>query len=282
MKYTISHDTHYTFSGPVFPEPHYLRLRPQVTPHQRVDAFALHISPTPTGISHLRDGENNLVDFCWFDGEHHHLRIRAASIVTIKDHNPFHFILYPDTALTLPFSYTDQQQQVLQPALVPAPIGPELLAYGQRLLAETDFQTTIFLTEITRRIQADFTSVYRETGAPFSPDQTFADRVGSCRDLSWMLIHLLRTMGLAARFVSGYNYIDADDPEFELHAWVEVFLPGAGWVGFDPTHGLVAGMAHIPLAASADFANTMPVSGAIRGEAQAALTTTLVIERSLH
>jgi len=279
MKYKISHDTQYTFSTPVFPEPHYLRLRPQVTPHQRVDAFALHISPTPTGISHLRDGENNLIDFCWFDGEHNHLRIRAESLVTIAEHNPFHFILYPDTALTLPFSYTDQQRKVLHTALLAAPIGADLLAYGPRLLAAAHFQTTNFLTQITREIQADFTSIYRETGPPLPPDQTFTDRVGSCRDLSWMLIHLLRTMGLAARFVSGYNYIDADDPEFELHAWVEVFLPGAGWVGFDPTHGLVAGMSHIPLVASADFENTMPVSGTIRGSARSTLTSTLVIER---
>ena len=95
-----------------------------------------------------------------------------------------------------------------------------------------------------------------------------------------MEIHLLRKMGFAARFVSGYFYLPDVNPEFELHAWLEVFLPGAGWIGFDPTHGIIAGIHHIPIASSAHFENTMAVSGSVRGSASSTLHTNLAIHVS--
>ena len=93
-----------------------------------------------------------------------------------------------------------------------------------------------------------------------------------------MEIHLLRQLGIAARFVSGYFYLSVDKPEFELHAWVEVFIPGAGWIGFDPTHGMIAGNMHMAVASSAHFENTMSVTGSVRGNAESVLKTNLLIE----
>jgi transglutaminase-like putative cysteine protease len=94
-----------------------------------------------------------------------------------------------------------------------------------------------------------------------------------------MMIHLLRQLGLATRFVSGYNYIITDDaPNFELHAWIEVYLPGAGWVGYDPTHGMMVSTAHIPVASSTSYENTMPIIGKLRGAAQSELMTDLHID----
>jgi transglutaminase-like putative cysteine protease len=267
------------FSAPVFLEPHLLRFRPQSTPFHTVEAFRMEIAPTPSGHRQQRDAENNLMDSCWFEGVHKEFRIRAESIVHVADHNPFDFILYPGTALKLPFKYNYQQGLVLGPALQGMGIGNDLRHYGQALLVKTQHNTSVFLMELTQQIQQDFTAIYREVGEPFLPDQTFAYREGSCRDLSWMMIQLLRNLGLAARFVSGYNYIVTDEePSFELHAWVEVFLPGAGWVGYDPTHGIAVGAAHIPVAASSAYENTMTVSGNLRGDAQAELTTGLQIE----
>ena len=115
-------------------------------------------------------------------------------------------------------------------------------------------------------------------GEPFHPDKTFELKSGSCRDLSWMEIHLLRNMGIASRFVSGYFYLPLEKEGFDLHAWVEVFIPGAGWIGFDPSHGMVAGASHIPVASSAHYDNTMAVTGAVRGSASSELETKLWIE----
>lgn len=279
MRYRIAHETKYTFSEPVFLEPHLLRFRPQATPFHTVEAFRLEITPKPSGHRQQKDAENNLIDSCWFDGLHDVFSIRVESIVHVAEHNPFDFILYPATALQLPFKYADEQRLVLEPALQGVSIGDDLRRYGQAQLAKTQANTTVFLTQLTQQIQQDFTAIYREIGEPFLPDQTFSYREGSCRDLSWMMIQLLRSMGLAARFVSGYNYILTDEaPSFELHAWVEVFLPGAGWVGYDPTHGIAVGATHIPLAASSSYEHTMPVSGNLRGDAKAELFTDLQIE----
>lgn len=279
MRYRIIHETKYTFSEPVFLEPHMLRFRPQATPFHTVEEFHLEVTPKPSGHRQQRDAENNLIDSYWFDGVHAVFSIRAESMVHVAEHNPFDFILYPATAIKLPFKYSYQQGLVLQPALQGVGIGNDLRHYGQSLLAKTQAETSVFLMQLTQQIQQDFTAVYREVGEPFLPNQTFAYREGSCRDLSWMMIQLLRSMGLAARFVSGYNYIITDEaPSFELHAWVEVFLPGAGWVGYDPTHGIAVGATHIPVAASSSFENTMPVSGNLRGDASAKLFTDLQIE----
>ena len=279
MRYKIIHKTQYAFSNPVFLEPHLLRFRPQVTPFHTVEEFHLETTPKPSGHRQQRDAENNLIDSCWFDGVHDAFSICVESIVDVAAHNPFDFILYSGTALQLPFSYSLEQKKVLQPALQGAAIGDELRQYGQSVLKKAQANTTAFLTQLTQQIQQDFTAIYREVGEPFSPDHTFAGREGSCRDLTWMMIQLLRDFGLAARFVSGYNYIITDEePSFELHAWVEVFLPGAGWVGYDPTHGIVVGTAHIPVAASSIYENTMPVSGNLRGDASAKLFTDLQIE----
>ena len=135
-----------------------------------------------------------------------------------------------------------------------------------------------FLTNLTTKIHDDFILESRQEGIPFAPDKTFEIKNGSCRDLVWMQIQLLRHMGIAAKFVSGYFYLPLENSEFELHAWLEVFLPGAGWIGFDPSHGILAGNSHIPIASSTHFENTMTVTGTIRGEATSDLISKVMIE----
>ena len=119
-------------------------------------------------------------------------------------------------------------------------------------------------------------------GRPYHPNKLFQLKSGSCRDLAWMQIQLLRNLGFAGRFVSGYFYLDAENPEFELHAWLEVFIPGAGWIGLDPSHGMLAGDAHIPVASSSNYENTMPVSGSVRGSANSTLKNDLIISQETY
>jgi transglutaminase-like putative cysteine protease len=112
---------------------------------------------------------------------------------------------------------------------------------------------------------------------PLSADETFQLKYGACRDVTWMQIQLLRNMGIAARFVSGYFFIPEAIENAELHAWLEVYIPGAGWIGLDPSHGILTGSHHIPIASSSNHQLTMPIDGTFRGSAKSTLTSTLKI-----
>lgn len=278
MKFKVTHETEYLFSSEVFLEPHYLRLTPRQTPHSNLSAFDLNISPEPEGLSYQIDEKGNLVYFCWFEGMTKRLYIKSESIIVAEEFNPLDFLLYPADFFTLPFNYSDYQKTSLASSLVFDPISEELSNYGQAIASEAKFDTVTFITTLTRQIHDDFKVDYRQIGEPYEPDKTYKLKTGSCRDLTWMQINLLRKMGIAARFVSGYFYFPIETSVYELHAWLEVYLPGAGWVGLDPSHGIVASQTHIPIISSANYEQAMPVTGTIRGEATSILNTNVLIE----
>jgi transglutaminase-like putative cysteine protease len=279
MNFKIIHETTYSFSDPVFLEPHYLRFRPKQTPFINVTNFSIALKSEPEGHRVIEDEEHNVIDFCWFEKLTNRFTILVESSLQTKEYNPFNFIIHPDSFNTLPFTYSDQQYQLLFASLQKAPLAQELVDYANGILDASHFNTIAFLTNLTSQIHQDFTVEYREAGPPLSPANTFEIKKGSCRDLSWMQINLLRHYGIAARFVSGYFYFDMEEPTYELHAWVEVFIPGTGWLGFDPSHGILTGNTHFSVASSAICENTMPVSGGIRGSATSQLITNLTIEK---
>ncbi len=279
MKFKITHHTSYLFDSEVFLEPHYLRFRPRQTPYVDVTNFSMSILPKPAGHKVIRDEENNVVYFCWFEGMTNRLTIKAESILETKTYNPFEFILHPQNFNQLPFEYDELQKKLLYSTQESQPISKDLIAYGFAILKASNYNTIQFLTNLTKQLHEDFSIEYREVGSPLEPDETFKLKIGSCRDLTWMQISLLRQQGIAARFVSGYYYFDMEEPAYELHAWVEAFLPGIGWLGLDPSHGILTGNTHFPIASSAHFENTMPVSGGIRGNASSKLITQLLIEK---
>jgi transglutaminase-like putative cysteine protease len=279
MKFKITHESTYLFDGQIFLEPHYLRFRPRKTSFLEVLDFSIAIHASPSGHRIVVDEENNMVDFCWFEGMIDQLYIKAESVLEITPFNPFDFIIQPEHYNRLPFAYNAFQHKLLFATLDATAISQELINYGNNVLKASNYNTISYLIDLTKTIHTDFMVVYREAGDPMLPDETFKSKQGSCRDLSWMLIHLLRHNGIAARFTSGYYYFEMENPTYELHAWVDVFLPGTGWIGLDASHGILTGNTHFPVASSAHFSHTMPVSGSIRGSANSVLNTTLSIEK---
>jgi len=278
MRFKIIHETEYEFSKAVFLEPHYLMFKPKNRQHLNLESYSLELSIKPAGISEQLDAEDNIVHFCWFEGMHKNIVIRSEATVNSRPYNPFNFLIYPLYFNSIPFSYSDAIIVLLQKYLTAEPIGKELHLFGKTILASINNDTLSFLTALTIQIHDDFVVASREEGVPYEPDKTFHLKKGSCRDLVWMQIQLLRTMGLASRFVSGYYYVDVENPQYELHAWTEVFLPGAGWIGFDPSNGIITGNTHIAVASGSHYLNTMPISGTVRGDATSELKTKLVIE----
>ncbi len=278
MHLRIVHETEYAFTEPVFLEPHYLRFKPKSMPFFGMESYELNLSVLPSGISEQEDAEGNTIHFCWFDGMHNNIHIKSEALLKITPFKPFNFLVHPANCNLIPFRYPQQLFPLLQNNLTVAKISDSLLDYGQEILKNVGSSTISFLLKLTIRIHEDFNLEIREFGVPLHPNITFEGKTGSCRDLSWMHIQLLRNLGLAARFVSGYYYVDAEDPQYELHAWVEVFIPGAGWIGFDPSNGIATANMHIPVGSSCHYENTMPVSGSVRGDARALLKTDLKIE----
>ncbi|WP_296618683.1 transglutaminase family protein [Marivirga sp.] len=278
MQIKINHDTHYSFDSEVFLEPHYLRFQPRSTVYSQIQSIALNINPLPEGNKVIRDEENNILNFCWFGGKTQNLTIKLETIIETRDYNPFDFIVSPFRYNQLPFGYSPQERKLLHATLAKHAISEKLYQYGIKIQKSAGQETIPFLTQLTDQLHQDFSLIYREEGEPWQPDETFVNQKGSCRDLAWMQIMLLRHLGIASRFVSGYYYFDMEEePNYELHAWVEVFLPGAGWVGLDPSHGILTGNTHLPFAVSAYPEKTMPVTGSIRGAAKMTMQTDLMI-----
>ena len=278
MIFRIEHDSTYTYTEPVFWEPHLFRFYPQEEPGQKLIFHSIEISPAVSGLRLQSDTENNMIHAGWFEGVHRQYKISVRIELAREARNPFDFLIYPEEANQIGFAYDEIERQLLAECLNTKPLEPFLLEFRDECLAQSAGRTFDFILCLNRRIFNDFDVEIREEEGLLDPAHTFGLKRGSCRDLTSMMIQMLRHSGLAARFVSGYLYIEQARPSFELHAWVEIYLPGAGWVGVDPSHGLVTGDFHIALCRSAFHENTLPVSGLFRGDAVSELSTALHIE----
>lgn len=261
MRFTIRHRTLYRYSSSVRLSPHRLRFHPRDDGAQRVVRHHLNISPQPTGRNEHLDLEGNRVTQIWFAEVTDHLEIEVNMQIETLRNNAFNFILAPE-ATFLPidhehdFLYARAYLERIEPDDAVTAFAAELSLAGKR-------DTLSFLDHLNRRIYAGFTQIHRDTGAPQSPAFTLQSRRGACRDLAVLFVDCCRAEGIAARFVSGYQKCNLLDERRDLHAWPEVYLPGAGWRGFDPTQGEAVTDAHVTIAAAAHSRDTMPVSGAV-------------------
>ncbi|MCE9606533.1 MAG: transglutaminase family protein [Planctomycetia bacterium] len=292
MLFHIKHATRYRYTRPVFCEPMTIRLRPREDVAQRLLRYNLWIDPEPAGMSHFVDLDGHTATQVWFDRLVTSLSIVVSSTVETLRTNPFDFLLDP-VALRLPMVYPTPIQHGLMPYLELSPPEPGTTvdtccgerardpAFAEtldRLLRITGAQTLPFLSELTNWIHSTFEKIIRDEGAPCSPSETLRTRRGSCRDLTVLFNELCREAGLAARFVSGYHEREGSDGRRHLHAWSEVYLPGAGWRGYDPMAGLAVADRHVALASGAEPILAAPTYGTFRGTgASSTMDTQLVI-----
>jgi transglutaminase-like putative cysteine protease len=283
MLFTIEHTTEYRFTRPVFFEPHQLRFQPRTDGVQRLAHFELQIEPSPAGITQALDAEGNVVTMAWFDTVHDRMVLRATSEVETLRDNPYDFLL-TSTNQRLPIGYQPWELDQLAPAIrrvaVPTHVDPAR-ELAEQVREAARGEVVPFLTRLSETIFNRFRVIHREKGLPWPPATTIEQRQGACRDLAVLFIDICRAVGLAARFVSGYQEGDEEQNKRFLHAWAEVYLPGAGWRGFDPTHGLAVADRHVAVAASAEPQSAAPVTAMYRGtNVEAELYAEVMIETS--
>jgi uncharacterized protein (DUF2126 family)/transglutaminase-like putative cysteine protease len=280
IKVALEHRTSYTFDRLVEVHPHVVRLRP--APHSRtpIEAYSLQVEPADHFVNWQQDAFGNFLARLVFPNRARSLTITVGLIADMKVINPFDFFI-EDWAEHIPFEYPKALAEDLKPYLRPVDEGDEGSGPGDLTAAWVrDFsvapgtRTIDFLVALNRAVNADVGySVRMEPGVQ-TPDHTLRTGIGSCRDSAWLLVSILRQLGYAARFVSGYLVQLTSDVEAldgpsgpaadftDLHAWAEVYVPGAGWIGLDPTSGLFAGEGHIPLSATPHPESAAPITGA--------------------
>ena len=273
IRVALQHRTTYTFSEPVEVHPHTVRLRP--APHSRtpIASYSLKVEPRNHFVNWQQDPFGNYLARLVFPDPVKELDITVDLVADMTVINPFDFFV-EDYAERFPFTYPDDLAHDLAPYLKQIDTGL-LNAWVERNVHVPDGGTRIvdFLVGLNTAVNRDVAYTVRMEAGVQTPDVTLERAIGSCRDSAWLLVAILRRLGLAARFVSGYLVQLASDVESldgpsgpaqdftDLHAWAEVYIPGAGWIGLDATSGLFAGEGHIPLSASPDPASSAAITG---------------------
>lgn len=269
MQYLAEHVTVYHYSQSVFIEPHVIRLCPRSDAGQRLIDFNLIVEPEPAGISDGIDAEGNPFHLAWFNDLTESLRITSSYVVETLKANPFDsFLLSGDD---FPIVFPDGEKRVLEPFLDCTDFSdPDDDRLITELANETrrkgDGKILGFLMSLNQLLFERVEKISRLDSGIQPISETLESGRGACRDTSLVFMAACRYMGIPTRFVSGCQEGDPELPEGELHAWTEVYLPGFGWKGFDPTHGLAVADRHIAYAASAVPENAAPVTGSFRGD----------------
>ncbi|CAA0111516.1 putative protein [Halioglobus japonicus] len=279
--YKIIHHTYYNFSDPVTLGTHELLLRPREDHTQRIQSFNLRVRPDAT-IKWHRDVEGNSVAVASFKPSRtQQLAIESEVIVQQYNEDPLDFIV-ADYALNYPFNYQAEDAVLLTPYLQPEEhgAGRELRAWVSSFWQESEtVQTYALLQRMAQHINATCEYRVREEPGVQTAKQTLQGGTGSCRDFAYLFMQAAQSLGLAARFVSGYLHAPYVTGIGSTHAWAEIYLPGAGWLGFDPTIGDIVGADHFPVAVAHLPESVPPVSGTFRGAAQSTLDVGVWVSR---
>jgi transglutaminase-like putative cysteine protease len=280
MLFHIKHTTRYSYSRTVYCEPFTVRLRPREDASQRLLRYQLTVEPEPAGVCDFLDVEGNVATQCWFNGPTCALTLTVNCVAETLRTNPFDFLLSGD-ALQLPFRYRPEIDAALAPYCVTQANGGPIADLATQLQTETDCQTVPFLIKLASWISENFEKTIRPAGDPLPAETTLKTRHGSCRDLAVLFGEVCRAARLASRFVSGYQSQLETNGHRQLHAWSEVYLPGAGWRGFDPGQGVAVANHHVAVATGLDPLAAAPTIGTFRGtDASSSMDSQVVIRAS--
>ncbi|PXW25460.1 transglutaminase family protein [Paraburkholderia caballeronis] len=291
IRVALNHVTHYRYDRLVGLSPQVVRLRP--APHCRtpIVSYSMRVEPEQHFINWQQDAFANYQARLVFPEPTREFKVTIDLVAEMAVYNPFDFFLEP-SAEQFPFEYAPELAAELAPYLVRREPTPRFAAFVESI-DRTPRKTIDFLVELNQRLQHEIRYLIRMEPGVQTPEETLANASGSCRDSGWLLVEALRQLGLAARFVSGYLLQLAPDTKAldgpsgtdvdftDLHAWCEVYLPGAGWIGLDPTSGLLAGEGHIPLACTPEPGSAAPISGAV-DECEVEFSHEMSIERVLE
>jgi uncharacterized protein (DUF2126 family)/transglutaminase-like putative cysteine protease len=284
----LHHVTHYTYDRPVQLGPQVIRLRPAPHSRSRILSYSLTIEPAEHFINWQQDPFANYQARLVFPKKTTSFKVTVDLVTELAVFNPFDFFVEP-SAKEAPFKYAPAVQEELKSYL---DLGTTETLFDQ-YLASLDLKkrpTNDFLVYINQQLHKDISYTIRMEPGVQTPEETLKLKSGSCRDTAWLLVQLFRHMGIAARFVSGYLIQLAPDVKSldgpsgtevdftDLHAWCEVYLPGAGWIGLDPTSGLLAGEGHIPLACTPQPSAAAPIEG-LMDEAEVEFAHEMTVSR---
>ncbi len=273
IRVALNHRTSYQYDRQVSLSPQIIRLRP--APHARtpVTSYSLKILPKDHFENLQQDPHGNFLTRCVFPEKVREFSVEVDLVAEMTVINPFDFFVEP-SADEWPFEYDPWLAKDLRPFLECEPPGVNLQAWLAKI-DRTPRNTVDFAIELNQRLQQDISYLIRLEPGVQSCEETLTKKSGSCRDSAWLMVQILRNLGIAARFASGYliqlvadvKSLDGPsgtDKDFtDLHAWTEMFIPGAGWIGLDPTSGLLTGEGHIPVACTPDPASAAPISGGV-------------------
>jgi len=244
--------------------------------------FRIEVTPEPAGMSQYVDAEGNSITKVWFDGLTDTLVLQTRFLVRTLRTNPFEFLLDDEAHYKLPIVYRDEESTALVRYCTNGERVAAVVAnYTLDVMEAARGETLRFLHGLNQRMYEEFRIVVRVKGPAYSAEETLSRREVACRDVANLFVECARVVGLAARFVSGYQAGDPDQNNLHMHAWAEVYLPGAGWVGYDPTHGLAVADGHVAVAAAPTPAGAAALSGSFRGTGvESTVQTSLTIDAS--
>jgi transglutaminase-like putative cysteine protease len=260
VNFRIKHRLTYHYASPAVLGPHILRLRPRDDGSQRVLDQNLTVEPLPSLLSRQADAYGNVEHRAWFLGSTSVLSIESECVVETQRVNPFDYILDP-AFNTLPYGPSFLEAYPGLEPYLKSEAAPAAAALAQKICSEAKGEATAFVLRLNKWIFEHLSQEHREHGEAWPADQTLLEQRGACRDVAQLFLACARSLGLPGRFVSGYFEGDSELRNKDLHAWVEVYLPGGGWRGFDPSCGLAVADRHIALCAAPRPEGAAAISG---------------------